>query len=71
YKSGVYHHVSGGLVGGHAIKIVGWGVDSESRKPYWICANSWGPSWGIDGFFWILRGVEECGIGRDVWTGYV
>ena len=26
YKSGVYHHTSGSLLGGHAIKIVGWGV---------------------------------------------
>jgi len=26
YKSGVYHHTSGSALGGHAIKIVGWGV---------------------------------------------
>jgi len=41
YKSGVYHHISGSYVGGHAIKVVGWGFDSVSNKPYWICANSW------------------------------
>merc|ERR1719199_1962096 len=28
YVSGVYHHVSGGVEGGHAVRIVGWGVDS-------------------------------------------
>nr|AHW50664.1 cathepsin B-like protein [Naegleria fowleri] len=67
YKSGVYHHVSGSLLGGHAIKIVGWGVDSVSNKPYWIVANSWGPSWGLNGFFWILRGSDECGIEDNVW----
>jgi cathepsin B len=26
YKSGVYHHASGSALGGHAIKVVGWGV---------------------------------------------
>lgn len=45
YKSGVYHHVSGDLAGGHAIKILGWGQDSDGTD-FWICANSWGSSWG-------------------------
>lgn len=26
YKSGVYHHTSGTALGGHAVKMVGWGV---------------------------------------------
>lgn len=26
YQSGIYHHVSGGAEGGHAVKILGWGV---------------------------------------------
>lgn len=25
YKSGVYHHVTGEMVGGHAIRMIGWG----------------------------------------------
>jgi len=60
YKMGVYRHKSGGLAGGHAIKVLGWGVDSGTK--YWICANSWGTSWGQSGIFWILRGTDECGI---------
>jgi len=60
YKSGVYKHVSGGRKGGHAIKILGWGT--EQGTPYWLAANSWGYSWGDNGFFKILRGSNECGI---------
>ncbi len=51
YSSGVYHHVTGRLLDGHAIKVVGWGVDGKSKKPYWIIANSWGSDWGMNGFF--------------------
>lgn len=45
--SGVYKHVSGSLVGGHAIKILGWG--EEDGVPYWLCANSWNTDWGDNG----------------------
>ncbi len=39
YKSGVYQHVSGSELGGHAIKILGWGVENNTK--YWLVANSW------------------------------
>lgn len=68
YSSGVYHHVTGSLLGGHAIKVVGWGVDSQSKKPYWIIANSWGSTWGMNGFFHILRGSNECQIEQYMYT---
>jgi cathepsin B len=45
YKSGVYQHRSGGLLGGHAVKVVGWGVDSDNGTPYWLVANSWTDNW--------------------------
>jgi cathepsin B len=56
YKSGVYHHVSGGVAGGHAIKILGWGV--ENNIPYWLAANSWNVDWGDNGYFKIWRGTN-------------
>jgi len=31
--------VSGAQLGGHAIKILGWGVDQGTK--YWLVANSW------------------------------
>lgn len=67
YKSGVYHHTSGSALGGHAIKIVGWG--SENGTPYWLVANSWNEDWGDKGFFKIRRGNNECGIEGQVVAG--
>ena len=69
YSSGIYHHVTGGIAGGHAIKIVGWGVgteDAEKGVEYWKVANSWNPFWGESGFFRIKRGVDECGIEENI-----
>jgi len=60
YKSGVYQHNAGEELGGHAIRILGWGVDDGT--PYWLVANSWNEDWGDKGFFKILRGSNECGI---------
>eukprot|EP01132_Coremiostelium_polycephalum_P002368 gene2368-2927_t len=66
YKSGVYSKTPGSaLLGGHAVKIVGWDHDSVSGKDFWIVANSWGESWGLGGYFWIERNVNMCGIDRD------
>lgn len=45
--AGVYQHVSGEQVGGHAIRILGWGV--ENGTPYWLAANSWNTDWGDNG----------------------
>ncbi|XP_067008596.2 cathepsin B [Anabrus simplex] len=67
YKSGVYKHISGGELGGHAIKILGWGVEND--VPYWLVVNSWNADWGDNGFFRILRGEDECGIESQISAG--
>ncbi|XP_052261582.1 cathepsin B-like [Dreissena polymorpha] len=67
YKSGVYQHKSGQMLGGHAIKILGWGT--EDSTPYWLVANSWNEDWGDQGFFKILRGSDECGIESNIVAG--
>ena len=56
-------------LGGHAVKIVGWGVDSS--VPYWLVANSWNTDWAENGYFRILRGKNECGIEDGVVAGIV
>ena len=55
YQSGVYEYVTGDFVGGHAIKVLGWGI-SPSGAHYWLCANSWGSSWGMNGYFMMKQG---------------
>jgi len=67
YKSGVYKHTTGEYLGGHAVKIIGWGM--EGVTPYWMVANSWNTSWGMNGWFMIERGVNECGIEDGIVAG--
>ncbi|XP_014289457.1 cathepsin B [Halyomorpha halys] len=67
YKSGVYHHVTGKALGGHAVKIIGWGV--EDGTPYWLIANQWNESWGDKGLFKIIRGKDHCGIESEIVAG--
>ncbi|TPP60838.1 cathepsin B [Fasciola gigantica] len=67
YKSGIYHHVTGEFLGGHAIRILGWGVENDVK--YWLIANSWNEEWGENGYFRIRRGTDECGIESGVTTG--
>ena len=40
-------HTTGEFMGGHAIKIIGWGTDADSKLDYWLIANSWNPSWYV------------------------
>ena len=65
YKSGIYQHVTGANLGGHAVKLVGWGV--ENGVEYWKIANSWNEDWGENGYFRIKMG--ECGIEDEVTCG--
>ena len=67
YKSGIYKHVTGKMLGGHAIKVVGWGVKNATKTTnetnYWIVANSWGTEWGEDGYFRFDMSDTACHFG--------
>jgi cathepsin B len=67
YTSGVYKHTTGSYLGGHAIKVIGWG--NENGEDYWLVANSWGTDWGLSGLFKILKGTDECSIEDYVYAG--
>jgi cathepsin B len=69
YKSGVYQYTTGDALGGHAVKMVGYGT--ESGTDYWLCQNSWTTTWGDNGFFKIRRGTDECGIEDDAVAGTI
>merc|ERR1712048_360190 len=67
YKSGVYKKTSNNQLGGHAVKLLGWGT--ENGEDYWLVANSWNEQWGDNGTFKIRRGTNECGIEGQVSAG--
>ena len=48
----------------HAILIVGSGIDNATGLAYWKIKNSYGPTWGEDGFMRIAQvpGSGMCGI---------
>jgi len=58
YKSGVYKKHFWEIL--PAVKIIGWGT--EDGHDYWLVANSWGTTSGLEGFFKIARGVNACGM---------
>lgn len=51
----------------HTVLLVGY--DSESTADYWIVKNSWGTSWGENGYARLMKtsgkGVGTCGIATD------
>lgn len=59
YESGVYKHVAGDQIGGHAMKLIGYGHD-EVEGLYWELQNQWTDDWGEAGFIRVKAG--EIGI---------
>ena len=68
YKSGVFDsaecgtHADHGYKADHVTLVVGYASDSDGE--YWIMKNSWGSSWGEDGYMRVAIEVDEgiCGI---------
>jgi cathepsin L len=67
YYQGVFDSCSKDAVIDHAILLVGYGEDKAKGANYWTVQNSWGRSWGENGFIRIKRGAttkedeEHCG----------
>jgi len=60
YLTGVYdYYVSPSTAVTHCVLIVGW----DDSKSAWRIKNSWGTSWGENGYGWVKYGV--CRIGFD------
>jgi len=67
YPDGIYDSISGGVAGGHCIKIIGW--NNTGPIPYWIVANSWGAGWGNNGFFAYVNGQDLGGMDSGGYVG--
>jgi len=57
YKGGVLDDDSCGNAGqlDHGVLAVGYGSDLETNEPYFVVKNSWGDSWGENGFIRLSR----------------
>jgi len=47
----------------HCVQIVGY--DLTASTPYWIVRNSWGTSWGVDGYIMLEYNANTCGIATE------
>jgi len=62
YQSGVLNGTSCGTALDHGVLIVGYDHDNKTGLDYWIVKNSWGKSWGMEGYVWLSRGFNTCGL---------
>jgi C1A family cysteine protease len=52
-------------LGGHAVMAIGYDED----KQWFIVRNSWGPKWGLDGYFTLpYPYLLQASLSRDFWT---
>jgi C1A family cysteine protease len=61
YEEGCYENDSGVQRINHAVIILGWDDSMCDGQGAWICKNSWGEGWGMDGFFYIKYGDVQIG----------
>ncbi len=67
YKSGVFTGMCGTNLD-HGVLAVGYGTDNSTNTDYYLVKNSWGKTWGDNGYIKIARGDKynhgsgQCGI---------
>jgi len=69
YTGGVITSAACGTQLDHAILAVGY--SSQDNEGYWIVKNSWGTTWGLNGYVYIGKSTNTdsdgvCGIAMNV-----
>ncbi|MGE5342826.1 MAG: C1 family peptidase [Candidatus Omnitrophota bacterium] len=59
YSSGCFSRNASGTVN-HAVVLCGWDT-TQCTTGAWKLKNSWGTSWGVSGYMWIMYGVQQVG----------
>jgi C1A family cysteine protease len=66
YSRGVIDSKACGKQLDHGILLVGYGTSGKGPKgntlPYWKIKNSWGATWGEEGYVRFVRDKDQCGI---------
>ncbi|XP_014908492.1 cathepsin O [Poecilia latipinna] len=64
YLGGIIQHHCSSQWSNHAVLVVGY--DTTGQIPYWIVQNSWGTTWGDQGYVYVKIGSNICGIADSV-----
>ena len=62
YTGGIYNEATCPTTVNHAVQTVGWGHDDATGLNYFIVRNSWGASWGDQGYIKIAETNTDLGI---------
>lgn len=67
YTSGIYTNDNCGQALNHGVTAVGFNVEKDESKSYFIVKNSWGNRWGEKGYIRMLvgHGNGTCGIANS------
>jgi len=65
YTGGVLTHFQCAFINilDHCVQLVGY--NNTASSPFWIVRNSWNTDWGIDGYIYLTKGYDTCGIAKE------